>query len=797
MQAFFRILLGKCGSRTGATMEGRMTKTSKQLRGSISRPRTLILIIAVTVLSGLTAAVLSLRDKNLADCGIRVQLVLSKTEVLVQDLRSLGWLATAVREVTPDSEDRFRAKERELAATRTELKIDMDDRASGELFPGLANFMQCVDHQRELMHEKKFDDARRVDFDEVSPQFDVLQHEIHVVSDAEGSEAQKRMTRCRFELVAAVFLFTLTVVILLLRFHRDRILMRERNAAIQESEIRFRTLTEKSSDIILITDAAGAISYVSPSLARVLLSPAGEFMGQNLAEVVNPEDVTKVQAALGTLVDNDRTIEIRLLHADESWFCFECIVRNLLEQENVNGLVFNLREITERKKAEAQLLFNASHDLLTGLPNRVTFLDRLESALERARRHRQPTGAVLFVDVDDFKVINDSIGHAAGDALIIEVGKRMRSCIREDGSVARLGGDEFTILLEDAQDPSDATRVAQRIHSDMSTPFVVQGHEIHKRVSVGIAMASEGATAAEVLQNADIAMYRAKANGKGRTELFDRSMQEKVAQQLNLETRLQRAILNNEFRLHYQPIVTVTTGRIEGFEALVRWQPPDSGLVSPAAFIPAAEQSGLIVPISTFVLNQGCLEVASWHAKYPNDPPLYVCLNVSARHVSHPDFIGHVSAALGRSRVRPDCVKIELTESVAMNDAKATEETLSRLRSLGVRLSIDDFGTGFSSLGYLKRFQFDTLKVDQSFVRGMETDRASSAIVRTVVTLGRNLGLEVVAEGVETEGQLAILRSIGCQSFQGYLFSKPVPADAVNPLVECNRDECCNAEAVR
>ena len=766
-----------------------MTKTSKQMRGSIRGPRILIFIISVTFFSSSIAAVLSIRDKNLADRGSRVQLVLTKTEVLVQDLRGLGWLATAVRLVTPDSEDRFRVKERELETTRTELQIDIDGHASGDLFPGLANFMQCVDHQLELMHEEKFDEARRVDFDEVSPQFDVLQHEIHVVSDAEGRVVEERMTRCRFEVVAALFLFILTVVILALRFHRDRILMRERHAAIQESEMRFRALTEKSTDIILITDAAGAISYVSPSLSRVLSSLARGLMGENLADVVHPDDVAKVQAALGTAIDNDRTFEIRLGHADQGWLYFECIVRNLLEQENVNGLVFNLREITERKKAEAQLLFNASHDLLTGLPNRVTFVNRLESALERARRHRQPAGAVLFVDVDDFKVINDSIGRSAGDALIIDVGKRLRSCIREDGSVARLGGDEFTILLEDAPGPSDATRVAQHIHSAISKPFVVQGQEVHKRVSIGIAMASEGTTAEEVLQNADIAMYRAKANGKGRTELFDRSMQEKVALQLNLETSLQRAILNNEFRLHYQPIVTVQTGRIEGFEALVRWQPPDSDLVSPAAFIPAAEQSGLIVPISVYVLNQGCLAAASWHAKYPNEPPLYVSLNVSARHVSHPAFIGHVSVALGRSRVRPDCVKIELTESVAMNDTEATEETLSRLRALGVKLSIDDFGTGFSSLGYLKRFQFDTLKVDQSFVRGMETDRASSAIVRTVVTLGRNLGLEVVAEGVETVGQLEILRSIDCQAFQGYLFSKPVPADAVCPMVERNRDE--------
>jgi EAL domain-containing protein (putative c-di-GMP-specific phosphodiesterase class I) len=282
-------------------------------------------------------------------------------------------------------------------------------------------------------------------------------------------------------------------------------------------------------------------------------------------------------------------------------------------------------------------------------------------------------------------------------------------------------------------------------------------------------------------------MYRAKANGKGRTELFDRTMQEQVTGQLQLETRLRRAIQNNEFRLHFQPIVTVQTGLIEGFEALLRWQPPDSGMISPGVFIPVAEQSGLIVPISQWVLKTGCLEAVSWHRQYPEHPPLYVSLNISARHFCHPAFIAHVSDALEESGIRPDCVKIELTETVAMNDAKATEQTMSQLRALGLKLSIDDFGTGYSSLGYLKRFPVDTLKIDQSFIRGMETDRANGAIVSTIVALGRNLGLDVVAEGVEAVSQFQQLRSIGCNAAQGYLFAKPLPPEEVHEVVDRNR----------
>ena len=350
------------------------------------------------------------------------------------------------------------------------------------------------------------------------------------------------------------------------------------------------------------------------------------------------------------------------------------------------------------------------------------------------------------------------------------------------------GGDEFTVLLEEVSDPSDAIRVAQRIHAASTKPFVLNGQEVFKDVSIGIALVAQLESAESVLQNADLAMYRAKSKGRGCSELFDAAIQEQVMGRLQMETQLRRALQNDELRLFYQPIVAAGTGRIEGFAALLRWQPKGSDSVPPNVFIPLAEQSGLIVPIGSWVLSTACMQAVSWHRRYPSDQPLYVSINISGRQFSHPSFIGHVKDALEQSGIDARCVKLELTETAAMKDAPSTEKTMSQLHALGVKLSIDDFGTGYSSLSYLRRFAVDTLKIDQSFVSKMEESRENYAIVRTVVALSRSLGLDVVAEGVETPGQLEKLKLADCDSAQGYLFSKPLPAHAVNSLLESNRD---------
>jgi predicted signal transduction protein with EAL and GGDEF domain len=357
--------------------------------------------------------------------------------------------------------------------------------------------------------------------------------------------------------------------------------------------------------------------------------------------------------------------------------------------------------------------------------------------------------------------------------------------MRSDCTIARMGGDEFTVLVEDVTDPSDAIRVAERIQSSFTRPFLLEGLEVFKSTSIGIALTSPETRAEAVLQNADIAMYRAKSQGKACIELFDRTMHEQVMSRLLLEAKLRYALENEEMTLHYQPIVAVDTGALQGFEALLRWQPSGSNSISPSTFIPVAEQCGLIVPISVWVLKKACLEAASWRRRYPADPPFYVSINISAKHFSHAGLVGHVKDALEESTIDPQCMTIELTESLAMNDVAATFQTMSQLRALGVKLSIDDFGTGYSSLSYLRRFPVDTLKIDQSFVKTMDAE--NYAIVKTIVGLAHNLDLKVVAEGVETTNQRKRLVSAGCGSAQGYLFAEPMPAESVGVFIEANR----------
>ena len=422
------------------------------------------------------------------------------------------------------------------------------------------------------------------------------------------------------------------------------------------------------------------------------------------------------------------------------------------------------------------MLFNATHDALTGLPNRAFFSGRLQAVVAHLKRHPDQIASVLFIDVDDFKVVNDCYGHAIGDAVIREVSKRLQACVRGDATVARMGGDEFTVLAEDVTDPSDAIRIAERIQASLKRPFHIGEVEIIKSASIGIAVTSPETSAEGLLQNADIAMYRAKSNGKACCELFDRTMHEQVMRRLQLESKLRSALENEELTLYYQPIVAVDTQALQGFEALLRWQPVGSDQIPPSTFVPVAEQSGLIVPISVWVLNRAFLDAVSWRKLHPADPPLYVSVNISSKHFAQAGFVGHVKDALEASAIDPQSVTIELTESLAMNDVATTFQAMSQLRDLGVRLSIDDFGTGYSSLSYLRRFPVDTLKIDQSFVRAMDAE--NYAIVKTIVGLAHNLDLKVVAEGVETIDQLQRLSSTGCESAQGYLFAKPMPANS-------------------
>jgi diguanylate cyclase (GGDEF)-like protein len=462
--------------------------------------------------------------------------------------------------------------------------------------------------------------------------------------------------------------------------------------------------------------------------------------------------------------------------------------RNLMEKDRlleVSRVNERLQvELTERKHAEDKLVYTALHDSLTGLPNRALLMDRLHHVMERAKRRKNYMYAVLFLDLDRFKVVNDSLGHNIGDQLLIESARRLTACLRGEDTVARLGGDEFVILLEDIQDSTDAIRVAERIQHDLVAPYDLESHKIIVFVSMGIVLSGANYERPDdVLRDADIAMYRAKGQGLGRYVIFDPAMLDRVMTRLELETDLRRALEYQEFIVHYQPILDMGTDRIVGFEALVRWQHPTKGLIPPAEFIPAAEETGLIVPIGYWILDEACRQICVWQVQFPADPPLTISVNLSTRQCAQPDLVQKIADVLKINKLDASCLKLELTESLIVQDPESTSVMLSKLCELGIQVQIDDFGTGYSSLGYLHTLPIDTLKIDRSFISRLGINDNGSEIVRTILALAHNLGMKVIAEGVETDDQLSKLKKMDCEYVQGFLFAKPVDSQEAGILL--------------
>ncbi|AOE87958.1 putative bifunctional diguanylate cyclase/phosphodiesterase [Pseudomonas sp. TCU-HL1] len=434
--------------------------------------------------------------------------------------------------------------------------------------------------------------------------------------------------------------------------------------------------------------------------------------------------------------------------------------------------------VVERKRAEEQLI-DAFHDPLTGLPNRALFADRLSRAVARCNRHQDAAFAVMFIDLDRFKLVNDSLGHMAGDLLIIQVAARLGTCLRQSDTLARMGGDEFTILLDCTDGPDALVVVAERLLNALEPPFFINGEQLYISASIGIAPSGSGhESAEEILRQADLAMYRAKTLGKHRFELFDRSMHELALGRLTLETRLRQALQNGEFVLHYQPIVRLEDSETVGAEALVRWQKSSTELIYPGDFIQVAEDTGLILPLGLWVLREACVTLARWPREHPRPKPLTVSVNLSGRQFAQQDLVMRVAGIIAETGIRPDCLRLEITESVSMADSERTTTVLKQLHDLGVRISLDDFGTGYSSLSYLHRFHLDVLKIDRSFVTQLDRCPEGVQLVQTILSLARNLGIEAVAEGVETEQHLSILKSLGCAFGQGYFFDQALPASA-------------------
>ena len=553
--------------------------------------------------------------------------------------------------------------------------------------------------------------------------------------------------------------------------------LRRATRALRGTEAELRGLLAAMSDIIVVLDADGRYRRVVPSAADPRFRPPPDLVGRRVHDLLAASDADAIVAAARRALDARHAthVEYRVDSADRSaWFAAT------LSPNAPDTVVCVARDITERRTLEEQLVHQAFHDSLTGLANRALFRDRLQHALAGAERH-PPHVAVLFLDIDDFKATNDSLGHGHGDQLLAAAALRISSATREGDTVARLGGDEFAVLLEHVPDAAGAAAVAERILDALRQPVLVSSRPTTIAASIGIAHSAAGTAEDELLRNADLAMYAAKSRGKGRCMLFAPEMLSVLVDRLALEADLARALEREEFRLAYQPIIQLESGRPVGAEALVRWDHPERGLLGPGAFIPVAEETGAIVALGRWVLGEACREAARWQRG--GAPGFTVTVNLSARQLEDGSLVADVSAALRDSGLDPTCLVLEITESVLMRDAASAAAILRDVRALGVRLAVDDFGTGYSSLAYLQHFPISIIKIDRSFVAGLTQGGNDAALARTIVALGGTLSLTTVAEGIEEAEQETRLRELGCELGQGYLFARPLAASQLAALL--------------
>ncbi len=558
-------------------------------------------------------------------------------------------------------------------------------------------------------------------------------------------------------------------------------------------ERRFQALLKNSSDLVMVVDPEDlTVRYVTPVVERMLGARADAVLGTNLLDLAHPEDreglASTLNGASNEEGDGYGAQPWRASHSDGGWIDVEAICLDLTEDPSVRGTVVTVRDVGERKGLEERLRHQAFHDPLTSLPNRALFEDRVRHAVARARRHGRGL-AVLFVDLDDFKTVNDSLGHAAGDDLLRQVAERLDECTRAADTVARLGGDEFAVLVEDPEGVGKAEDVAVRMHAALADkPFQVADHELFMHSSIGIALADAGASSEDLLRNADMAMYAAKASGKGRTETFRSTMHMAARKRLQLSGDLRRALRDNELKVVYQPLVDLKDERVLGVEALARWTHPELGQVPPLDFIPIAEETGLIVELGGWILGEACRQVKRWQDDSPGETAIYVSVNVSARQFRQPGtVVRQVTEATAASGVDPSLLVLEITESVLMQDRVAVSRELAELQGLGVRVAIDDFGTGYSALSYLREFPIDMVKMDQSFVADLTRGDGDAALVRSVVELGGALDMQIVAEGIERRDQLDSLSGLKCDLGQGYFFAHPLDEAAMTELLEDKR----------
>ena len=736
---------------------------------------------AVVVVLSAAALVGVVRLRQQADIARGEEIALERLRSLANEQSSLEWQAVAARGAADELAGEIRARNRAMNRELARLAA-LGRRPDPQLTAAVQVHEQALQDEMRLLAARRFDQALAVGESRVDPSLErlytVLGRQVHRSAE-QARAAAFRATAATGVLIALAALF---IVLLARGIQRARSSLATADERAQrESERWFRSLVQNASELIEVVDPDTRVAYVTDSTVPLLGYPPEQLVGHRLLELAHPDDVDVLRdAAMGS---NGARFECRLWTRDQTWVVLEWVWG---PRAGEPGCILTGRDVTDRKRLEQELRHLAFHDTLTGLANRALFEDRLTHALANISR-RGGGLAVLFIDLDDFKTVNDSLGHGAGDELLRAVGERLRASLRDSDTPARLGGDEFAVLLEGIVDAQAGLHTARRVLAALAPPFDVDGRQFTVTGSVGVAPALTGRESMpDLMRNADLAMYDAKRRGGAQCQLFEQTMHEVALTRLELGGELQRAVDEEQFELHFQPIVSLETSAILGAEALVRWRHPERGLLSPAQFLPLAEETGLIVPLGRWVLQEATRTLRRWQDEFPAHP-LYVSANVSMRQLYETDIVEQVREALRVADVPAERLVLEITESFLGDETEAPRQRLQRVRALGVRLAVDDFGTGYSALSYLQRFPIDILKIDRSFVEHARDRSSSVNLVRSIVQLGQSLHLDIVAEGIEEAEQARLLHEMGVPAGPGYHFARPLATKRFAALLSSGR----------